>query len=106
MSLQAAPLAGKLTGMRNLLDDECPTSANLGNDHEFIRDKYILHWYETFWRSPKQSHESLGSKWTISYNSQVRRQKIRNWGHVLTTIIQFTSSEAENKKLGARSNNK
>ena len=27
-----------------------------------------LHWYEGLWGSPKQSHESLCSKWTISYH--------------------------------------
>ena len=26
-----------------LLDNESPTSANLGNDHEFINKKYSLH---------------------------------------------------------------
>ena len=58
-----------------LLDDESPTSANLGNDHGFINrvdhgfinKEYYLHWCEAFWRSPKQNHESLCSKWTISY---------------------------------------
>ena len=51
-----------------LLDDESPTSANLGNDHEFIIEEYTLHRYGAFWGSPKQSHESLCSKWTISYH--------------------------------------
>ena len=46
--------------------DESPTSANLGNDHGFIIKEYSLHWYEAFWGSPKQSHEGLCSKWTIS----------------------------------------
>ena len=41
-------------------------SANLGNDHGFIIKEYYLHWCEAFWGSPKQSHESLCSKWTIS----------------------------------------
>ena len=43
-----------------MLDDESPTSANLGNDHGFIS--------EAFWGSPKQSHESLCSKCTILYH--------------------------------------
>ena len=51
-----------------LLDDESPTSVNLRNDHGFIVKEYYLHWYEAFWGSPKQSHESLCSKWTISYH--------------------------------------
>ena len=37
-------------------------------DHEFIINEYSPHWYEAFWGSPKQIHESLYSKWTISYN--------------------------------------
>ena len=48
--------------------DESPTSANLGNDHEFIIKEYYLHWYEAFSGSAKQSHERLCSKWTISYH--------------------------------------
>ena len=51
-----------------VLDDESPTSANLGNDHEFIIKRYSLHWNETFWENPKQNHESLYLKWTISYH--------------------------------------
>ena len=48
-----------------------PTLVNLVNlveDHGFISKEYYLHWYEAFWRSRKQSDESLGSKWTISYH--------------------------------------
>ena len=45
-----------------MLDDESPTSANLGNDHGFINKEYILHLYEVFWESPKRNHESLCSK--------------------------------------------
>ena len=52
-----------------MLDDESPTSANLGNDHEFIIKKYSIHWNDAFCGSSKQSHESLCSKWTISYHS-------------------------------------
>ena len=44
-----------------------PTLINLGNDHGFISEKYYLHWCEAFWGSPKESHERLCSKWTISY---------------------------------------
>ena len=51
-----------------MLDDGSPTSTNLGNDHGFISEEYLLHWYEAFWGNPKQSHESLCSKWTISYH--------------------------------------
>ena len=51
-----------------MLDDESPTSANLGNDHGFIIKEYSLHWCEDSWGSPKQNHESLCSKWTISYH--------------------------------------
>ena len=40
-----------------LLDDESPTSTDLGNDHGFITREYSLHWYEA--GSPKQSHESF-----------------------------------------------
>ena len=32
----------------SLLDDENPTSANLGNDHGFTIKEYYLYWYETF----------------------------------------------------------
>ena len=45
-----------------------PTLVNLVEDHGFISEEYYLHWYEAFWGSPKQSHESLCSKWTISYH--------------------------------------
>ena len=31
-----------------MLDDKSPTSANLGNDHEFIIKEYSLRWYEVF----------------------------------------------------------
>ena len=51
-----------------VMDDESPTSANLGNDHEFIIKEYSLHCYEAFSGSPKQSHGSLYSKSTISYH--------------------------------------
>ena len=44
------------------------TLVNLVEDHEFISKEYYLHWYEAFWGSPKQNHESLFSKWTISYH--------------------------------------
>ena len=45
-----------------------PTLVNLVEAHGFISEEYYLHWYEAFWGSPKQSHESLCSKWTISYH--------------------------------------
>ena len=48
-----------------MLDDESPTSANLGNDHGFINKEYIFHLFEAFWGNLKQSHESLCSKSTI-----------------------------------------
>ena len=51
-----------------MLDDESLTSVNLMNDHGFINKEYSLHWYETFWENPNQSHERLCSKWTISYH--------------------------------------
>ena len=44
-----------------------PTLVNLVEDHGFISEAYYLHRYEAFWGSPKQTHESLCSKWTISY---------------------------------------
>ena len=44
------------------------TLVNLVEDHGFISEENYLHWYEAFWGSPKQSHESLCSKWTISYH--------------------------------------
>ena len=40
-----------------LLDDESPTSVNLGNDHEFINKKYSLHWDEIFWKAYAQSRQ-------------------------------------------------
>ena len=45
-----------------------PTLVNLVEDHEFISEEFYLHWYEAFWGSPKESHESLRSKWIISYH--------------------------------------
>ena len=45
-----------------------PTLANLGNDYGFISKGIHLPWYEAFWVSTKQSHESLCSKWTTSYH--------------------------------------
>ena len=43
--------------------------ANLGNDHDELISKKSspLVRHDAFWVSPKQSHESLYSKWTISY---------------------------------------
>ena len=38
-----------------LLDDESPTSANLGNDHGFIIKEYSLHWYEAFWEAQNKA---------------------------------------------------
>ena len=52
----------------SMLEDESLTSANLGNNYGFIIKEYSLHCYEAFWGSPAQSHESLCSKWTISYH--------------------------------------
>ena len=63
-----------------MLDDESPKSANLGNDHGFINKEYSLYWFEAFWGSPKQSHESLCSKWTISYYCEEScSSNIHNW---------------------------
>ena len=42
--------------------------ANFGNNHWFISKEYHHDWCEAFWGNPKQSHESLCSKWTISYH--------------------------------------
>ena len=58
---------GEVYFVRGEVLDESPTLANLGNDYGFIIKEYSLHWFEAFWGSPKQSHESLCSKWTISY---------------------------------------
>ena len=55
-------------GFPSIMLDESPTSANLGNGHGSIIKEYSLHWCEAFWGSPKQSYESLCSKWTISYH--------------------------------------
>ena len=56
-----------------------PTLVNLVKDHGFISEEYYLNGYEAFWESPKQSHESLHSKWIISYpvreGSSNREQK-------------------------------
>ena len=60
-------LRGSILCSKGVLD-ESPTSANLGNDHEFIIKECHLHWCEAVWGSPNQSHESLYSKWTISYH--------------------------------------
>ena len=38
-----------------MLDDESPTSANLGNDREFINKEYTLHWYEAFWEAQSKA---------------------------------------------------
>ena len=50
------------------LDVEGVGWKSLGNDHGFIIKEYYLYWNEVFWGSPKQSHESLFSKWKISYH--------------------------------------
>ena len=88
-----------------VLDDESPTSANLGNDHEFINKEYSPHWYETFWGSPKQTHESLCSKWTISYhcgescssNTSDIYQNI--WKKISINILQLTLLNKDSKRL-------
>ena len=38
-----------------MLDDESPTSANLGNDHGFINKEYSLHWDEAFWEAQSKA---------------------------------------------------
>ena len=38
-----------------MLDDQSPTSVNLGNDHEFITKEYSLHWYEAFWEAQSKA---------------------------------------------------
>ena len=64
----------KCNGFTRLLKEGL--TANLGNEHEFIIDhafiinEYYLHCYEAFRRSPKQSHDSLCSKWTISFHCE------------------------------------
>ena len=45
-----------------------PTFVNLVEDHEFISEEYYLLGTRTFGGSPKQNHENLCSKWTISYH--------------------------------------
>ena len=42
--------------------------ANLGNDRGFISKEYISIGMRPFGENPKQNHESLCSKLTISYN--------------------------------------
>ena len=71
-----------------MLDDESHTSTNLGNNHRFINKEYSLHWYEAFWGSPKQNHESLCSKWTISYTIVKSRVRL-TWfqSHALNLVV-------------------
>ena len=38
-----------------MLDDESPTSTNLGNDHGFIIKEYSLHWREPFWEAQSKA---------------------------------------------------
>ena len=40
-----------MANLYSLLDDESRTSANLGNDPEFINKIYSLHWNVAFWGS-------------------------------------------------------
>ena len=48
-----------------MLDDESPTPTNLGNDHGSIVKEYSR---MRHFGKPKAKHESLCSKWTISYH--------------------------------------
>ena len=43
----------KLIGEDRGLLGVSPTLVNLVEDHEFISEKYYLHWYEAFWGKPK-----------------------------------------------------
>ena len=38
-----------------MLDDESPTSANLGNDHGFIIKEYSIRWCEAFWEAQSKA---------------------------------------------------
>ena len=46
------------------------------SDHEFISKEYISVGMRPFGGSPKQSHESLCSKWTISYHEFISKEYI------------------------------
>ena len=65
---------GILNSVRFVLDDESPTSANLGNDHGFINKEYSLHWHEAFWEAqskPMRAYAQSGQYHTI-VESRVR----------------------------------
>ena len=75
---------------------------NLVVDHEFISEEYYLHWYEPFWESPKQSHESLESKWTISYHCGESWLLIWYQSHAVNLVMSIKSSNVEQRNYGPR----
>ena len=55
-----------------MLDDESPTSANLGNDHEFIIKEHSLHWYEVSWEA--QNKDTRAYAQSGQYHTIVERR--------------------------------
>ena len=71
----------------SLLDDESPTSTNLGNDHGFIIEEYSLHWCETFWGS--QSKAMIVYAQSGQYRTIVESRVRLTWykSHALNLVV-------------------
>ena len=66
------------------MDDERTTSANLGNDHEFINKEYSPHWYEVFWGAQSKAMRAYGQ-----YHTIVESRVCLTWyqRHVLNLVV-------------------
>ena len=71
-----------------MLDDESPTSTNLGNDREFIIKEYSLHWGQTFWEAQSKATRAYAQsgQYHIIVKSRVRLTWYQNHAKQRTLI--------------------
>ena len=60
---------------------------DLGNDDAFINKEYSFNWYEAFWGSPKQDHETYtqSGQYHIIVESRVRLTWYQS--HALNLVV-------------------
>ena len=70
-----------------LLDDESPTSANLGNHHGFITKEYSVHWYEVFWEVQSKAMSAYAQ--SGQYHTIVESCVCLTWyqSHALNLVV-------------------
>ena len=86
--------------------DECPTSANLGNDHGFIIKEYYLHWGETFWEAQSKAMRAYAQ--SGQYHTTVERRVRLKWyqSHALNLAMSIESSNVEQRTPKEKGNEK